>query len=202
MGAVRAPQQSAPTVLGSVIDVAAKRDTGSIQTSIFMFESEVVVKVAAIRQNAGKLARTSPFQVQCKSRPRTGSAAVIVVFGNTKLARIAHVAAQSPQPSVGMLHLATTLAVRDADGGNTAHDRVLDVAVTPPEKPHRPRSRTDARPSRSIRWSNASARIRRRSALSGSAMSACRCCALRRHAASAPPRFDIKAAAMRKPTTG
>jgi hypothetical protein len=32
-----------------------------IQTSMLMFESEVGVKVAAIRQNVGRLVKTAPF---------------------------------------------------------------------------------------------------------------------------------------------
>jgi len=57
-----------------------------------MFESEVGVEVAATRQNAGRLAKTWPFGA-VYFPAATGSAAVILVSGNLKRARLAHVSA-------------------------------------------------------------------------------------------------------------
>src|SRR5690349_10803356 len=57
-----------------------------------MFESEVGVKVAATRQNAGRLIKTLPLGAVYVPAA-TGSAAVMVVSGNDKPARLAHIAA-------------------------------------------------------------------------------------------------------------
>jgi len=57
-----------------------------------MFESEVGVRVAAIRQNAGRLGKTSPSGA-VKVPAAIGSAAVIVVSGSAKPERLSHVAA-------------------------------------------------------------------------------------------------------------
>src|SRR6516165_2255311 len=70
-----------------------------IQTSILMFESDVGVKVAATRQNAGKLSKTGPpgtanFPV------RTNWAVVIAVSGSLKVVRLAHVAATAGAASI------------------------------------------------------------------------------------------------------
>ena len=83
-----------------------------IHTSMLMFESEVGVKVAATRQNAGKLSKTGPpgtanFPV------RTNWAAVIAVSGSAKLPRLVHVAAAaSGQRALDLLGVAgqTSLA--------------------------------------------------------------------------------------------
>jgi hypothetical protein len=69
--------------------------------SLFRLESEVGVKVAEIRQNADRLEKTLPSGAM-EGPAETGSASVMVVSGNAKPARLAHVAAAAcvaPMPT-------------------------------------------------------------------------------------------------------